>query len=164
MREKLQQTLAEVSGAVEIDSAILADIERGTKRPSEDILMLLMSHFAVKEPDAVKLWELAGYDSKDKSDNPILDAGHQHVMVMPMDVRIVYTDMAHVTTNKYGVMVNFMQSVGLGNQPLAVSRVGMSHEHAEKLLELLQKALQKPTPKLLPAPKPEAEADTDVAK
>jgi len=160
MREKKQETLAEVSGAVEIDAEQLTEIERGIKRPSEDILLLLISYFSVPEEDVDKLWELAGYDRSHTG----LDASHensQQIMVLPMDARVVYTDMAHVVANKYGVTMNFMQSMGLNGKPLAVARVGMSREHAQRMLELLQKALAPAEIKLLPAPKkPDASTDT----
>ncbi len=151
LRERSRQTLAEVSGAVEIDVSALADIEQGVQRPSEDILLLLISHFAVKEEDASKLWDLAGYVHSDMSADAGFHDGPQPVLVMPMDVRIVYTDMAHVVVNKFGVTMNFMQSGGPGNRPLAVSRIGMSTEHAESVVALLQKALEQARPKLLPS-------------
>lgn len=157
MREQKQQSLAEVSGAVEIDISALTDIEQGRRRPSEDILHLLISHFGVKEEEAIKMWELAGYTSKPGYPEPGTDENVQPVFVMPMDVRIVYTDMVHVMVNNHGVVMNFMQSAGPGNKPLAVSRIGMSREHAESVLALLQKALQKDQPKLLPEPKSDTE-------
>jgi len=156
MREKKQESIAEVSGAVEIDTELLSDIERGLKRPGEDILMLLISYFAVNEEDAVKVWEMAGY-SKPEDDAGSSGSGSQTVaqpvLVMPMDARIVYTDMLHITTSQYGVTINFLQSDGIGSQPLAVSRVGMSHEHATKLLHSLEKSLRPKEQKLLPAPR-----------
>lgn len=160
MRVKKQASLAEVSGAVEIDSEILSDIERGAKRPGEDILMLLISYFGVKEEDAVRIWEMAGYNREDEASENVDPA--QPVLVMPMDARIVYTDMAHVTTNKYGVIVNFLQSDGVGGQPLAVSRVGMSKEHALKLLSVLEKSLRSKEQKLLPAPDEKDERTKDA--
>ena len=47
-----------------------------------------------------------------------------------------------------------MQTTGPNNQPLAVSRIGMSKEHAKSVLELLQQTLnqQNQSPKALPAP------------
>lgn len=158
MRQKRRQSLAEVSGAVEIDSDFLSDIEQGMKRPSEDILMLLISYFSVKEDEAVKLWEMAGY-GKTGDDGNNLKEQIQPVVVMPMDARIVYTDMVHVTTNKYGVTLNFLQADGIGGQPLAVSRVGMSRDHAQSLLEILQKSLQPIEQKLLPSPKLETSSE-----
>lgn len=156
MREKKQESLAEVSGAVEIDTELLAEIEKGIRRPGEDILMLLISYFSVKEEDAVKIWELAGYDNH-MDISALKDEGLQPVIVMPMDARIVYTDMARVSNNKYGVTINFLQSDGIGDKPLAVSRVGMSHEHAQKLIKVLEKALKTDTQKLLPGPKSQNE-------
>src|SRR6476620_9549288 len=61
-REQSKQSLAEVSGAVEIDADALERIEAGTERPHEDILLLLISYFNIQDQEAVQLWELAGYD------------------------------------------------------------------------------------------------------
>ncbi len=151
LREGQRQTLAEVSGAVEIDSNLLKDFEQGAQRPSEDVLMLLASFFDLPDDETNQLWELAGY-----SNDPMPEETTQPVYVMPMDVRIVYADMYHVAINDYGVMMNFMQSAGPGRQPLAVARLGMSREHAQQVLETLQRALAADTqprqPKLLPQP------------
>lgn len=159
MREHLRESLAEVSGAVEIEVDVLSAFEQGADRPTEDILLLLISHFAVKEDEATKLWELAGYDQSDTGITNLANDGDgiikNSVMVMPMDARIVYTDMAHAMVNNHGVILNFMQTAGPNNQPLVVSRLGMSREHAESLLELLQKTLsqQEAEPqKTLPEP------------
>lgn len=145
MREHLRESLAEVAGSVEIEIDALSSIEKGSNRPSEDILLLLISHFAVKEDEATKLWELAGYDQTDTGITNIANDPEgiikNSVMVMPVDARIMYTDMAHVMVNNHGVIMNFMQTAGPNNQPLVVSRLGMSREHAESLLELLQKTL-----------------------
>lgn len=168
LREKVRESVAEVSGAVEIDAEILAAIEQGTKRPSEDILALLISHFSLKEDEADKLWDLAGYEPQDITDSTTADpmSAMKNVMVvMPMDARVVYTDMAQVTVNDYGVVMNFMQTANNnGGQPMAISRVGMSHVHAQSLLNLLQKTLSQHQqgPKSLPAPK--AQSDSEVSR
>ncbi len=161
-RQKRQESLAEVSGAVEVEIEQLADFEKGIQRPSEDVLLLLISHFAVKEDHATKLWELAGYDQDEVPAthmmNDVDGQTSNTVSVMPMDARIVYTDMIHVMVNNYGVVMNFMQGAGPNNQPLAIARIGMSKEHAQSVLEVLQKTLQqteteKPKTKSLPSPK-----------
>lgn len=161
MRVKKQETLAEVSGAVEIDSDFLSEIERGLKRPGEDILLLLISYFGVNEDEAVKVWEMAGYSKPEVRASANSDEMAQPVLVMPMDARIVYTDLAHVTTNKYGVTINFMQSDGIGDKPLAVARVGMSRAHAQKLLKVLEKSLRPKEQKLLPEPDSNKEDKND---
>lgn len=167
MREKHRESVAEVSGAVEIEVDTLAAIERGADRPSEDILLLLISHFAVKEDEASKLWELAGYDKSETSITSMtideLGSMKNTIMVMPMDVRVSYTDMAHVVVNDHGVVLNFMQTSGPNNQPLVVSRLGMSREHAETVIDLLQKTLaqhkQQSNKKALPPPKADKNSD-----
>src|SRR5581483_11650261 len=116
------------------------------KRPAEDVLLLLISHFAVKEDHATKLWELAGYDQEDVPAAHMMNdedgQAKSMVAVMPVDARIVYTDMVHVMVNNYGVVMNFMQGAGPNNQPLAVARIGMSKEHAQSVLEVLKKTLE----------------------
>jgi transcriptional regulator with XRE-family HTH domain len=163
LRTKRQESLAEVSGAVEIDVDALSNFEQGNERPSEDILLLLISYFSVKEDVATKLWELAGYDQEELPNANMVngDGGdvQQSVMVMPADARVAYTDMVHVMVNNYGVVMNFMQGSGPNNQPLAVARVGMSKEHARSVLEVLQQtlaqneSLNNQKPKSLPEPK-----------
>lgn len=159
LRESLQETLAEVSGAVEIDTELLEHIERGKERPSEDILLLLMNHFNVKETDANKLLELAGYPKPGSAEPKVdIDELQKHIMMLvPMDTRIVYTDTVQVSVNNYGVILNFLQGASQQTNPSAVARVGMSKEHAQSIITLLQEALEQAdrqkTPRALPAPK-----------
>ncbi len=154
IREKMQESLAEVSGAVEIDVIQLTEIEQGIKRPSEDILLLLISHFAIKDEEATKLWDLAKYDQQSivqpgfVTDDTIAKQSH---MMAPSEPRIIYTDMVHVMVNGYGVVMNFMQGGGSNNPPVAVARIGMSKEHAQSVLELMQRTLIQTQPKTLPA-------------
>ena len=153
LREKRSASVIEVSGAVEIDPETLASIEQGNIRPSEDILLLLISYFSSKESEADKLWQLAGYERPDRDDQN--SANDQYVqqpamMVMPLDARIVYTDTVHVLANNHGVVMNFLQNAGPNNQTIAVARVGMSREHARSVIELLQRTLDQSEPRQLP--------------
>lgn len=161
LRAKALKTSAEVSGAVEIDEDRLKLYESGVQRPSEDILLLLIQHFALKDDQADELWKLAGYSGQPDEEKFFIndEQGQPQqiaVGVTAHDARIVYTDMIQVMVNNYGVIVNFMQGAGPGNHPLAVSRVGMSKEHARSVIQVLQKTLdeadnppQESQPKLL---------------
>jgi transcriptional regulator with XRE-family HTH domain len=154
-REQASETLGEVSGAIEIEPEALQQIEQGDRRPSEDILVLLINHFNISEDEADKIWEMAGFP-QDKTGNPMLDnqdPTRPFMVVMPIGTQIVYTDMVQVSVNGFGVVMNFLQTNGVANQPMAVARVGMSREHAESIVELLQESLHpKPKiPKALPA-------------
>ncbi|HSX44198.1 MAG TPA: helix-turn-helix domain-containing protein [Candidatus Saccharimonadales bacterium] len=155
-RQKSKESLAEVSGAVEIDTEVLDKIEQGEQRPTEEILLLLISHLNVQDDEATSLWEMAAYDKINDNGDQV-EQIKQTALSLPMDIRIVYTDMVHVMVNDYGVVMNFMQNGGPNNQPLAVGRVGMSKEHAQSVLQVLQQTLaqadQKPAQKHLPSPK-----------
>lgn len=54
---------------------------------------------------------------------------------------ILYTDSVTITTNPDGVVLDIMQRVGPSNQVRIVARIGMSREHAKKLVGELGKLL-----------------------
>jgi transcriptional regulator with XRE-family HTH domain len=146
VREQSKQSLAEVSGAVEIEEQQLARIEDGLERPAEDVLLLLISHFGVQDREAVQLWELAEYDSDDMPDeirlstDPAQLAGKSMILLLATDVRTLYSDGLEVTINPAGVTLNFTQGVNQ-SQNAPVARVGMSHQQAEQVIHTLQQAL-----------------------
>jgi transcriptional regulator with XRE-family HTH domain len=151
IRQKLHESIAEVSGAVEIDEQKLQQIEQGHERPSEDILLLLINHFGVQDDDAANLWRLAGYDQpQDNNDTADIQNGRTMVMIMAVDPRIIYSDGVQVTANASGVVMNFMQGVGTSHA-MTTSRVGMSREQAMGLISTLQQALEQSSPRQLPA-------------
>src|SRR5688500_18559672 len=105
LREKARESQDEVCGAVEIAKTELDRIEKGEIRPSEDVLMLLISHFNAAEKEATRLWEQAGYSREEKE--PGTDNPPTIMLTATMDNRIIYTDVVHVSANGYGVVVNF---------------------------------------------------------
>ena len=167
IREKLCESVAEVSGAVEIDTKLLKRIESGFERPSEELLMLLVSHFGIKDDDAVGLWELAGYDRSADAQSPEDLKSRPILMMMALDTRILYSDSANMAADQSGVVLNFMQN-GIGQKPTAVARIGMSYVQAKKVLQVLNhtlaqaEALQKP--KGLPAPRQQSSDKNQSAK
>lgn len=111
---------------------------------------MLISHFLLTEDQAEDLRDLIDQVapiSRTSTDGG-LPAGmedmlaKQIVMYMPVDSRIVYTDAMHANVNDHGVILQFMQRVPNSNQPVPVSRVGMSREHAEKIIDVLTKTLK----------------------
>lgn len=143
VREQSQQSMAEVSGAVEIDEQLLERIESGKERPAEDILLLLISHFGVQDQEAVQLWELADYSSEVPEQlRPELDLppGSKVVMLMALDMRTIYSDGVDIVSSPAGITLNFTQANGKA-QPAPVARVGMSRDQAERVLTELSKAI-----------------------
>lgn len=146
LRERNRESVAEVSGAVEIDERALKLIESGTERPSEDILLLLISHFAVEDDKAAELWQLAGYDKPSTDhdhdrDDAGTPSGRQQTLMVMIDPRIMYSDSMEVTANKKGVVLSFSQSDGPNDQPLTIARIGMSREQAKLVMGVLHQAL-----------------------
>lgn len=141
LRRRHKESLAEVSGAVEIDVSELGEIEAGNRSPSEDIVLLLISHFSLREDEAIRFWKMAGFD---QSRFGIVDADNQADTIpytTTYDNRILYTDMVHVSANNYGVVVNFLQGLGAEGKPAAVARIGMSREHAKSLIDVLERTI-----------------------
>ncbi len=149
IRQRRKESVAEVSGAVEIDEQTLLKIEQGHERPSEDILMLLISHFGMHEDEAAGLWQMAGYDHQENDNNAQPQNHKTMVMIMAVDPRVVYSDGVQIVANGSGVTMNFAQGTGT-QQALVTARVGMSREQAAMVLRALQAALTPAAPRQLP--------------
>lgn len=141
IRTKRKESLADVSGAVEIDVAVLDRIESGAVQPSEDVLLLLISHFNLKEDEAVRLWQLAGYEQA-RIGAISTSTVEETLNVLSIDNPILFTDGIQVSANKFGVIINFLQGLGADGKPVTVSRLGMSREHAQTIIEVLNKTLE----------------------
>ena len=155
LRERQKKSLAEVSGAVEIEIDSLQRMEQGIERPSEDILMLLINHFGINEHEAVSLWELAGYD-RPLTDVQDSKTSKQMLMLLAVETRTMYSDVIEVTAGPNGVVMNFMQGSGQANGTAPVAKVGMSVEQAKTVLHVLEQALLRAQylngPRALPGP------------
>lgn len=155
VREQSKRSLAEVSGAIEIDEQSLKQIETGLKRPEEDVMLLLISYFNVQDQEALHLWELAEYDSDltdhlqfvDPSNDPEISTMTKPViMMLAMDIRTMYSDGIEIHSNKAGLTLNFTQTSAqnpknANAQDISVARVGISYNQAEEVLKSLQRAL-----------------------
>lgn len=144
LREQWQQSLNEVSTTLEIDEKMLKAFEAGKIAPPADILEMLISHFLLTEDQAQDLRELAD-TPKDEADSSVMPQleeilSKQVVMFLPLDNKVVYTDSMQATVNDSGVILQFMQQTGNG-QPVPISRLGMSREHAERIIDVLKATL-----------------------
>lgn len=145
LREQWQQSVAEVSGTLEIEENILSSIEAGKTLPSIEMLDMLISHFLLTDDQAQDLRDLA--DDQQDGAGDALASGiddmlmKQVVMYLPLDNKIVYTDSMHATVNDNGVVLQFMQAMPNGQQA-PIARVGMSQEHAQKVIDVLQNTLR----------------------
>lgn len=142
LREQWQQSVSDVCNTLEIDEKTLHAFESGTAAPSSEILDMLISHFLLTDEQAQELRDLAGDDSAGPSANIVEDMlNKQLVMFLPIDTRVVYTDSMQATVTDSGVILQFMQQAG-GGQSIPISKVGMSREHAERVLKVLEDTLK----------------------
>lgn len=155
-RENLSESVAEVSGAVEIDIDMLTSIECGLELPSEEILLLLVSHFGLEESEAQKVFNLAGYTHENRQRDELAneDIAKQIYALLPHTTQVLYSDNSEILINDSGLTISFMQQ-DMSGKSLPAARIGMSRHHAEKLHNLLGQALHpaKQQPKLLAQPK-----------
>src|SRR6185312_1399050 len=96
-RETRRESVAEVSGAVEIDTDLLERIESGEVCPSEEILNLLISHFSLQDHEAGQLWEWAGISRGTDSLGSLQELGSRATLVLlAIDSRVQYSDSVSV--------------------------------------------------------------------
>jgi DNA-binding XRE family transcriptional regulator len=160
LRRKYHTTKKELCSALEINEEFLARLELGHERPSEEIVEQMISLFSLDDQLSDNLWVLAGYPPASFE-----EFASVQIAQMPLsELKVTYTDMVHISVNNFGVTLNFMQNSSVGNQPMVVSRLGMSKEHARSVADIIYKTLdasekQKSTAKKLPlglpAPKTE---------
>ncbi len=145
LREQWQQSIREVSGTLEIDEKTLKSIEAGTVLPENEQLDMLINHFLLTEDQADDLRELAEFGGPRADGMAPLGIedmlSKQIVMYLPIDNKVIYTDGMHANVNDHGVVLQFMQQLPNTAQPNVVSRVGMSREHAERIIQVLQQTL-----------------------
>lgn len=147
-RTQWQQSISEVSNTLEIDEKALQAIEAGKTIPSENELEMFISHFLLTDEQADDIRDLADNFKEQATEG--LASGiedmlmKQIVMYAPPEGKILYTDSMQATVNKSGVVLQFMQggkAPGGQNQQIMVSRVGMSREHAERMIDVLRTTL-----------------------
>ena len=63
------------------------------------------------------------------------------MLLMPMDSRVIYSDKSEVVASTNGLVINFMQFPNGPYPNQTVSRIGMSHEQASELVNILNKTL-----------------------
>ncbi|MBX4190535.1 helix-turn-helix domain-containing protein [Candidatus Saccharibacteria bacterium] len=159
LRQRANESLAEASGAVEIDVRELAGFELGKARPSEDVLLLLISHFGAKDDEAIKLWEMAGYGMDKIPASHMANSDTKATSAVDTN-RVLYTDIVDVMVNNYGVVMSFMQG-GPKDIVHPVARIGMSREHAKSVLKILEVTLSQTESRL---PNKIQRTDNDRAK
>jgi DNA-binding XRE family transcriptional regulator len=158
IRKGRGESLAATAQAISTDRAYLNKIELGKIRPSERLLDNIIDHFAVEANLAATLKQLAGHVPHDvavvdtegihnmASQFPVAPAPAQRVAqitVNPQQTPVLYTDSIIVGSSEFGLVLDVAQSVGNGTQQTVVARIGMSFEHAKRLLTNINDHIEK---------------------
>lgn len=140
------ETIEDLANAMEVESDEVSRIESGIFKPSTEIIEQIGSHFSLRENEVKRLLDLAGLDADDFEFS--FDAGDMDLQKLTdqydvMMAPIFYTDMVNVVSNQYGITINFIQNASGDDKPVVVSRVGMSHKHAESIIAVLAESLKR---------------------
>lgn len=149
-RERLNESVAEVSLAVEIEIDTLTQIETGKLLPSEDILVLLLSHLNVDDKTARKVFALAGYGLGEGEKTEQSQSTKPQVYMVVPGGQAQFADEVEVVAGKSGVTLSFKQPANQG--VITIADVGLSKELCKELVQKLKQALhteEKPVTKLL---------------
>ncbi len=153
-RLKKRQSIDQVSASVEITNDNLKKIEDGEIKPAEEILEALTEHFKLSENEADKWFELAGYSTSNAETNQVpnqnmlmdallgINVPKTVIMVSPIDQKPTYTDLLDIHYDSNGLIFNFKQSLGQ-KEAQTITKLAMSYDHAEKVLNTLREVLIK---------------------
>jgi transcriptional regulator with XRE-family HTH domain len=153
LRVKNSESITAIANAIGIDRSHLSKLENGHERPSIEVLNNLIRHYSLSRDEASHLSSLSGYRQglvveqqggrggitvNDNKNTPVTGENNPGVQInMPGNLATLYTDSVFVTTNDFGVVFDFSQSMGPTNQQNVIARLGMSKEHAKALLKVL---------------------------
>jgi DNA-binding XRE family transcriptional regulator len=159
-RHQKMETVTEAASKLGISRSYLSRVENGLEKPSSILVSKLMSHFSLSVNEATELLKLAGYNTgavaaqeipikEDYMKTNFVNSETQPQVNMPglqvnlpSNTPVLYTDSAFATSNKWGLVLDFAQSMGPTNQQTVVSRVGMSKAHAEALAKLILQKIE----------------------
>lgn len=154
IRQSKNQSITGVAEAVGISRTHLSKIENGHERSSFNVLNNLFNHFHLSRDMAEELKRLSGHRSPivmaaikgkeevDMTKAQINKEDMTKVKVNIKNVPVLYSDSVFVTSSPLGIVFDFAQRIGPTKDQDIVARIGMSREHASRLLSVLQKRLK----------------------
>lgn len=158
LRKLHGQSLAITANAINTDRAYLNKIELGKIKPSQRLLDKILVHFSVEGNMTTMLKQLAGHaplnfalvderkDSNSMAQQSMPMAMPQQmaqVAINPAQTPVLYTDSVIVSSSEFGLVLDIAQAFGGGLQQNVVARIGMSYEHAKKLIERIHEQIEK---------------------
>lgn len=153
------ESIVDLAQAIGVERAYLNKIELGSIKPSLKLLDKIFEHFSIEGKEALGVYQMAGYkhtpivlvegekEGKEvKMSQPqtplVAPPQPQQIAVDPLKTPVLYTDSVFVNSSDFGLVLDVAQSIG-GQQQTVVARIGMSFDHAKRLVEVIKDHLQK---------------------
>ncbi|CAN5422560.1 hypothetical protein BH09PAT4_BH09PAT4_02810 [soil metagenome] len=159
IRKMSGESIEVAAKQLSIDRTHLNKIELGFYPPSEELLNKILAHFSVEGIKANQLRSILrrgevehvvveGVKRKEGLMEQKIQANDpsQSVQVSfdPNKIQVLYSDSIMVGSTDYGLTMDIAQTApGNPQQQFIVARIGMSFDHAKKLLEAINDHLQK---------------------
>lgn len=80
-------------------------------------------------------------DTKEKNKEATQTAPIKLEVKVPEGTNVLYCDSAFITASNFGIVFDFAQSMASTNSQTVVSRIGMSRNHAEAMLKVLEQKI-----------------------
>ncbi|MDO8639201.1 MAG: DUF3467 domain-containing protein [Candidatus Daviesbacteria bacterium] len=155
-RKNKEESLLRVSSSLGIDKTYLSKLENGHLKPSKKILERISNYYSLSEEKMIILYDFAGYGEEEKqfrqnederevikmdeSPSSVITKGKEGAVEIgvPNNVQVLYSNAVFITSDDFGVVLDFAQRLGSTSNHNVVSRIGMSFDHAENFLKVLK--------------------------
>lgn len=132
-----------------ISSQYLSRVENGRQKPSKNTLEVIIQKYQLPLEDAERLRDQYGYSTAGSSHVRIQAVSDNPGVLMPkinldpVAIPVSYSDALLITSDDFGIVINAGQKNPLTNDIQIVSRIGVSLNHAIKVLEALELNIKK---------------------
>jgi transcriptional regulator with XRE-family HTH domain len=150
-REREDKTITEMARSIDSNRSYLSRLENGhEKRPSKDLILRIADFLSLSEEERAKLLNTVGKGLTPQTASLIsqrkevvgnMETNNKKINIdIPSNVSVLFSDAAIISSSANGLTITFAQNIHENNFK-AVSRIGVSIEHAEKLIDALEKEI-----------------------
>lgn len=146
-RRNSGKTSHEIAKAIKVTGSYYSRIENGKVKPTRKLLGKIAEELKVPHEDYLILESLAGFgtaaissENADTTDKQPEETGYK-VKIDTEKQFVLFSDVMYLSITENGVVFDFAQRKGLTNEVQAVSRIGVTLRHAEKIATLINEKL-----------------------
>lgn len=149
-RLRSKMNMAELARKVGTNRSYIYKLEQNELNPSKERIEKIAEVLQLNQEELIHLLDLTKNISGQTIENrrgvkSTMEANVESKNIgqinVPGTLQVLYTDSAFVTSRPFGITIDFAQFVGPTQQQNVVSRIGMSVDHAEVLINVLKKKI-----------------------